>query len=154
MFECSDGYPTFLAFKMKSFLSAYWQNLINLTYRVNPKLLLPDLPRGLELDLLDGKAHVSLVAFAFLDTRVKGCKIPFHINFPEVNLRYYVNCKGKRGVVFLREYVPRYCIALIADKQYAFLSRRASGLGNLSDSEIQTQPGFRLTFWDKMEIFE
>lgn len=118
MFGCSDGYPPFLAFKMKSFLSAYWQNLINLTYRVNPKLLLPDLPRGLELDLLDGKTHVSLVAFEFIDTRVKGFKVPFHTNFAEINLRYYANYKGKHGVVFLREYVPRYCIALVADKLY------------------------------------
>ncbi len=92
--------------------------MLNLTYRVNPQLLLPDLPKGLELDLLGHTAHVSLVAFEFIDTRVKGFKVPFHINFPEVNLRYYANYKGKRGVVFLREFVPRYCIALIADELY------------------------------------
>ncbi len=103
---------------MTPFLTAEWRNLINLTYSVHPDLLISELPDGLELDSLNGKAHISFVAFEFVDTRVKGFKVPFHSNFPEVNLRYYVNCKGKRGVVFLREYVPRYCIALVADKLY------------------------------------
>jgi hypothetical protein len=103
---------------MTPFLTAKWKNLINITYSIDPGLLISDLPKGLNLDLLNGKAHVSLVAFEFVDTKVKDFKIPFHIDFPEINLRYYANYKGKRGVVFLREFVPRYCIALVADKLY------------------------------------
>lgn len=103
---------------MKTFLSAEWRDLVNLTYEVPPELLTPYLPQGLELDLYDGKAHASLVAFDFLNTKVKGVKVPFHVNFPEVNLRFYAHYKGRRGVVFIKEYVPKHCIALIANRFY------------------------------------
>jgi uncharacterized protein len=103
---------------MKTFLSAEWRNLLNLTYEVPVAALSDILPPGLEIDLLDHKAHVSLVAFDFLHTKVKGIQVPFHTNFPEVNLRYYVRYKGRRGVVFIREFVPKHCIALIANRVY------------------------------------
>lgn len=108
---------------MRPFLTAEWKNLILLTYAVEPKLLEPHLPNGLELDIYKGKAFVSFVAFEFLNTRVKGIPIPFHINFPEVNLRFYVrhkpkDKKEKRGVVFIKELVPKKMIALVANKVY------------------------------------
>jgi uncharacterized protein YqjF (DUF2071 family) len=103
---------------MKVFLSAEWRNLINLTYRVPAEKLEPLLPKGVELDLYEGHAHLSLVAFDFVNTRVKGVKIPFHVDFPEVNLRYYVRAGGHRGVVFIRELVPKHCIAFVAQRFY------------------------------------
>ncbi|MBX7151425.1 DUF2071 domain-containing protein [bacterium] len=103
---------------MSVFLTAQWLRLINITYAVSPEILKPHLPSGLELDLRDGKAFVSFVAFDFADTRVLSFKIPYHVNFPEVNLRYYANYKGRRGVVFLREFVPRFWIAFVADRIY------------------------------------
>lgn len=103
---------------MKTFLTATWRNLLNLSYAVPDELLLPHLPKGLELDRYQGQAHVSLVAFDFLQTRVRGIKVPFHVNFPEVNLRFYVHYNGQRGVVFIREFVPKHCIALIANRVY------------------------------------
>jgi uncharacterized protein YqjF (DUF2071 family) len=103
---------------MKVFLSADWRNLVNLTYRVPPEILEAYVPPGLELDLMDGHAHVSLVAFDFLNTRVKGFKVPFHTDFPEINLRFYVRHAGRLGVCFLQEFVPKHCIALIANKVY------------------------------------
>lgn len=108
---------------MKPFLTAEWQRLILLTYDVEPYLLEEYLPKGLELDLYKGRAFVSLVAFDFLDTRVKGLKIPFHVDFPEVNLRFYVRQKMddgtfRRGVVFIKEFVPKPCIAGVANRFY------------------------------------
>lgn len=109
---------------MRPFLTAEWKNLILLTYAVDPTVLEPYLPKGLELDLYKGKAFVSFVAFEFLNTKVKGIPIPFHINFPEVNLRFYVRHKHKetgeerRGVVFIKELVPKFMIALVANKIY------------------------------------
>lgn len=100
------------------FLSAYWTNLLNLTYKVPPHLLESHVPPGVELDVQDGNAFASLVAFEFLNTKVKGLKIPFHINFPEINLRFYVKHQGKRGVVFIKELVPKFCIALVARRIY------------------------------------
>lgn len=108
---------------MKPFITAKWQRLILLTYDVEPFLLEDYLPKGLELDLYKGRTFVSFAAFDFLDTRVKGVKIPFHVDFPEINLRFYVkqrlkNGEVRRGVIFIKEFVPRPCIAAVANRFY------------------------------------
>lgn len=102
----------------KLFLSARWENLLLVTYKVSPEMIAEYIPRGLEPDTINGNAFVSLVAFDFLDTKVKGMKIPFHVNFPEINLRAYVKNKDKRGVIFIREFVPRFFISFIANTLY------------------------------------
>lgn len=104
----------------KVFLTARWEHLILITYAVPHEKLLPHIPKGLKPDILDGKCFASLVAFDFKDTKVKGMKVPFHINFPEINLRFYVQREdtGERGVVFIRELVPKYMIELIANVVY------------------------------------
>jgi uncharacterized protein YqjF (DUF2071 family) len=85
-------------------------------YAVDEKLLESYKPFGTEIDLWNGTCYISLVGFMFYNTRVYGIKIPFHINFEEVNLRFYVRRKyeneWKSGVVFIKEIVPRRLIAL------------------------------------------
>jgi len=104
------------------FLAAEWKSLLMLNYEVDQQLLLPHVPWGCELDLFQGRCYVSLVGFQFLDTRVKGCRFPFHVNFIEVNLRFYVrrlvDGQWRRGVVFIREIVPRRMITWIANGLY------------------------------------
>jgi len=104
----------------RTFLTARWQDLIIITWPVDDTLLLPRLPRGLELDRWGDRACVSLVAFDFRDCRVKGIAFPGLVNFPEVNLRFYVREKatGRRGVVFIREFVPSHLIATVARVVY------------------------------------
>jgi uncharacterized protein YqjF (DUF2071 family) len=100
------------------FLKANWRNLAMLNYEVDPSLLLKFTPAGTEIDRWSGKVFVSLVGFRFLNTKVFGISIPFHRNFDEVNLRFYVRRrKGnetRRGVVFIKEIVPRWAIAAVA----------------------------------------
>lgn len=100
------------------FLTAEWRNLINITYKTDVNVLKPFLPEGLEPDTKDKSAFISLVAFQFLETKVKGIRIPFHVNFPEINLRFYVRNKNSRGVVFIKEFVPKFMVSLIANKLY------------------------------------
>jgi uncharacterized protein len=104
------------------FLKAQWKNLLMLNYTVDPDILKPYLPPGTTLDLWQGKTLVSMVGFMFLDTSVLGVKWPFHINFEEVNLRFYVKHfdgkEWKRGAVFISEIVPKQMIALIANSLY------------------------------------
>jgi hypothetical protein len=106
----------------KSFLRAEWRNLAMLNFEVEPSLLAAFIPHGTELDDWSGKHFVSLVGFRFLNTRVCGLFIPFHRNFDEVNLRFYVrrHCAGetRRGVAFIREIVPRWAIAAVARNLY------------------------------------
>src|SRR5216117_1464383 len=98
----------------KRFLTAEWKNLVMLNYSVNASLLEPLVPAGTELDMFEGKTYVSLVGFEFNRTRVLGFAVPFHQNFEEVNLRFYVRRGSKRGVVFIRELVPLFMVAAIA----------------------------------------
>jgi len=105
-----------------SFLNAQWRKLIMINYAVDPQILMPYLPPKTELDFFEGKAYVSVVGFMFVDTKMLGMKIPFHINFEEVNLRFYVKHKAKdgwrRGVVFIKEIVPKLAISTIANLIY------------------------------------
>lgn len=106
----------------RTFLKAKWINLLMLNYEVDPDILKPYLPAYTELDLWQGKALVSMVGFLFNDTKVLGVKWPLHVNFEEVNLRFYVRHfdgkEWKRGAVFVSEIVPKRLIALIANNLY------------------------------------
>jgi uncharacterized protein YqjF (DUF2071 family) len=106
-----------------TFLTAEWRKLIMAQYAVDPATLAPWLPPGLELDFYKGRCYVSLVGFLFDQVRVKGLRIPFHTRFEEVNLRFYVrriepDGTQKRGVVFIREFVPKTAITIIANTLY------------------------------------
>lgn len=104
------------------FLKAEWRKLAMANYIVDPKVFEPYLPYKTELDLWNGNCYVSLVGFMFKNTRVLGLKFPFHVNFEEVNLRFYVKYKHhnewRRGVVFIKEIVPRMAITLVANTLY------------------------------------
>ena len=104
------------------FLKAQWKNLLMLNYEVDPDVIKPYIPAGTILDLWQGKALVSMVGFLFLNTKVLGIKWPFHVNFEEVNLRFYVKHfdgeNWKRGAVFISEIVPKILITIIANALY------------------------------------
>src|SRR5258708_10839930 len=117
------GTTPIAAGKERAFLTAEWRYLVMLNYEVDPVLLAPCVPVGTELDPFDGKAFVSLVGFRFLNTKILGIPVPFHRNFDEVNLRFYVRrCVDgvvKRGVVFIRDIVHRRAIAAVAPLAYS-----------------------------------
>jgi len=104
------------------FLKAEWRKLAMANYAVDPKLLADYLPAKTELDFWSGTCYVSLVGFMFLNTRLKGIPIPFHSNFEEVNLRFYVRYQDhgewKRGVVFVKEIVPKPALTFVANTIY------------------------------------
>ena len=89
-----------------------------LNYRVDPRLLIPLTPSGVELDFFQSETYVSIVGLLFLDTQVLTIAFPFHRNFEEVNLRFYVRRRSadtwRRGVCFVCEIVPKKAVALLA----------------------------------------
>jgi uncharacterized protein YqjF (DUF2071 family) len=122
----------------RAFLTAEWRYLVMLNYDVDPAVLEPLVPAGTTLDRLAGRALVSIVGFRFLRTRVLGVPIPFHRDFDEVNLRFYVRRETadgevRRGVTFVRELVPRAAIALVArvayDEPYRAVAMRSVAPG-------------------------
>jgi uncharacterized protein len=106
----------------RPFLSAEWRNLVLLNYEVDPRILKPYLPAGTELDFFAGRTYISIVGFQFLSVRLFGLRIPYHTNFEEVNLRFYVRRHTeegwRRGVVFIRELAPRWAVATAARLLY------------------------------------
>lgn len=102
----------------RTFLTARWGNLILANFRVPEELLRPLVPPNCELDRRDGACWASLVGFQFLGTRVLGVGWPGFRDFPEWNLRFYVSHEGRRGVCFVREFVPQRTVATIARVLY------------------------------------
>jgi uncharacterized protein YqjF (DUF2071 family) len=118
-----SNHPNHVGVDDRTFLTAEWQHLAMLNYDVDASLLLPLVPAGTELDRWKGNVFVSLVGFLFLKTRLFGfMPMPMHSNFEEVNLRFYVRrqmgSKARRGVVFIKEMVPRRAIAFLARTFY------------------------------------
>jgi len=105
-----------------SFLTAEWNDLAIINYEIYPKIVKNYIPIGTELDLWNNKCYISLIGFMFEDVKIVGLKIPFHTNFEEVNLRFYVkrleNGIWKRGVVFIKEIVPKHAISIVANTLY------------------------------------
>jgi len=105
------------------FLSAEWRDLVMLNYEVDRKVLNDYVPPGTVMDSFDGRTYASLVGFQFRRTKLFGSfPIPFHADFEEVNLRFYVRRKegneDRRGVVFIAEIVPKRAVAQIARLAY------------------------------------
>ena len=102
----------------RPFLTAEWRNLVMLNFEIDPAVLEPFVPSGVELDYWEGATFASIVGFQFLNTRLAGLSIPYHQVFEEVNLRFYVRRKTaegwRRGVTFVRELAPKRMVALVA----------------------------------------
>lgn len=101
-----------------------------LNFEIKPGVLTPFVPDGTEIDFWNGKTFVSIVGFRFLRTKVLGVPIPFHRDFDEINLRFYVRRQAadgwRRGVVFIKEIVPRWMVACVARTVYGenYVTRR------------------------------
>jgi uncharacterized protein len=95
-----------------------WRSLVFLNYAVEALRLRPFLPPSLELDLWEGKPWISLVGLTFKHTKVLGIPVPFEQDYEQINLRFYVKRRiegrVRRGVVFLREIVPKPFLAMSA----------------------------------------
>ena len=121
----------------RPFLTAQWRNLIMFTYAVNPARLIDRVPPGTTLDSWHGRTLVSIIAFQFLNTKVLGAPVPFHQDFEEVNLRFYVRRLAddgvRPGVVFIRELVPRPIVGgmarLLYREPYLVLPMRSKVMG-------------------------
>ena len=108
--------------KQPIFLTTEWCHLAMLNYEIDPAVLEPYVPKGTKLDTWNGKHYISIVGLMFVDTRLYGVSVPFHRDFEEINLRFYVRYETageiRRGVVFVKEIVPKPAITLVARAFY------------------------------------
>jgi uncharacterized protein YqjF (DUF2071 family) len=142
----------------KKFLTAEWRKLIMANYCVDPAILVSYLPANTELDTWNSKCYVSLVGFMFLKTKVMGLSIPFHSNFPEVNLRFYVRYKEKekwkRGVVFVNEIVSKPALSFVANKLFneRYLTMPMKNQWSNGNNEISVRYAWKAGKWNSLEV--
>jgi uncharacterized protein len=130
------------------FLTAEWKHIVMLNYEIEPRILQPLVPSGTELDTWNGKTLISVVGFLFLNTKVFHIPIPFHRNFEEVNLHFYVhriaNGEQRRAVVFIKELVPRFAISatarLVYNEKYSSLPMDHSVDHTIGNFEYRWKP--------------
>jgi uncharacterized protein len=142
-----------------TFLTAEWRKLAMINYAIDPEILKPYVPAHTELDLWNDTCYVSLIGFMFMNTKVLGIKVPFHVNFEEVNLRFYVRYKDnnewKRGVVFIKEIVPKPALSLVANllygEHYATTPMKHSWLQE-ADKQIINYSWKLKSEWQSMQV--
>ena len=88
-------------------------DLLMLNYAAAPEVLQPFVPAGTELDLLEGSAFVSVVAFRGVNLRAY--RLPLKREVRQINVRFYVRREEagalRRGAVFLKELVSSRRVA-------------------------------------------
>jgi uncharacterized protein YqjF (DUF2071 family) len=140
------------------FLTAEWRKLILANYAVDKELLLKYLPPFTELDDWQGQYFISLVGFMFVNTKLRGYGVPFHGNFEEVNLRIYVKYNDgaalKRGVVFIKEIVPKPAITFIANAIYGekYQTLRMRHHWRVEDDQLKVSYAWKNRSWHDMNV--
>lgn len=143
---------------MSAFLKAEWRNLVMANYVVDPALLSDYLPAYTEIDRWNDRCYISLVGFMFVNTRVLCIKIPFHINFEEVNLRFYVRHQSegewKRGVVFIKEIVPRSALTFIANTLYHehYETMPMNHVWEKASGKLHVEYSWKKSKWNKFKV--
>jgi uncharacterized protein YqjF (DUF2071 family) len=141
------------------FLTAEWRKLLLLNYKVDKEVVLKYLPPFTELDDWHGKYYVSLVGFMFVNTKLRGYRIPFHGDFEEVNLRFYVKYNDggifKRGVVFIKEIVPKPAITFIANNLYGehYQTLRMKHQWKVENNELHVSYAWKNKSWHEMKVW-
>ncbi|HYG16815.1 MAG TPA: DUF2071 domain-containing protein [Bacteroidia bacterium] len=136
----------------KPFLTAEWRKLAMANYEIDPQLLRKYVPSKTELDFYNDTCYVSLVGFLFHNTKLKGIPVPLHRTFEEVNLRFYVRYKDgndwKRGVVFVKEIVPKPALTMVANwvykEKYQTLPMRRRWHSHSEGLEVEYRWGWRM----------
>lgn len=78
-----------------------WSELLFAHWAIEPEVVAKLLPKGVTLDLRDGKAWVGVVPFLMTNIAPRLCPpIPGLSRFLELNVRTYVTVDGKPGVWF------------------------------------------------------
>lgn len=142
----------------KIFLTAEWRKLAMANYAIDKSLLTKHLPYKTELDFFGDTCYVSLIGFMFLNTRMKNIGVPFHKNFPEVNLRFYVRYKDgniwKRGAVFISEVVPLPALALVANTIYGehYETMRMKHNWQINEKTISAEYKWKKGDWNTFKV--
>ena len=97
----SDSRPWPLPSNRPWVISMEWRNLLFAHWPVEAEAIRNLIPKGLELELFDGKAWIGIVPFEMTGVRPRVCpRVSYFSDFPELHVRTYVTKDGKPGVWF------------------------------------------------------
>ncbi len=136
---------------MKQFLSSTWKNTFIVTWEIEPELLIEYIPHKLGLHTQKGKTFLSFILYNFENTKVRGIKMPFHVSFAEIDLRFYIQHQQRLGVGFVQHLVPRYCVSLWAKR--IFNENYLTLPIEYSAQETETSKVVHYTFWKNKNKF-
>jgi uncharacterized protein YqjF (DUF2071 family) len=107
-----EGKARLLSRRGEPFFLAGWERALFIHFEVDAEALQRDVP--FPLDLCDGKAYVSLVAFTMRDMRFRsGGKVLSFLLKPIathrfLNVRTYVKHRNERGIFFITEWLSNW----------------------------------------------
>lgn len=143
----------------KVFLEAHWERLISANYIIDPNILKHHIPEGTELELHNGNCYISLVAFRYSGTKLKGVKVPFHQTFEEINLRIYVKRKMEDGhwrseVAFPKLFFPKRSLSLVANTIYKenYETRKMGHTWTEDSDSLQTTYSLNKGKWHELSV--
>ena len=147
----------------KKLITAKFSELVAVNFQIDPKILEPRVPRGLELDFFHDETYVSLVAMMLRDVRVWG--IPIHIatGVEKFNLRFYVRRRLgdeiRRGSCFIKDYVSSGSAAWILGSLYKSdfhkmkMKHDNSGFDGLADSVPSADYSWKVNDnWNRLRV--
>jgi len=94
-----------------------WNDVLFLHWQIPYAIIRPLVPQELDIDNIEGKCYISLVAFTM--QKIRPAYLPslsWISNFHEINVRTYVEKDGKKGVYFLNIEAEKELSVLIAKK--------------------------------------
>lgn len=127
-----------------------WNDAIFLHWKVDLALLRKLVHKDIEIDLFEGEAWVSLVAFDMENIKLKKFPaFPPVSNFHEINIRTYVKHEHKTGVYFLSleasKKLSTYIAKTISELPYRY-SKMSREENYYKSANIQYQDRFELNF--------
>ncbi|NDD58714.1 MAG: DUF393 domain-containing protein [Chlamydiae bacterium] len=81
-------------------LSMVWEDLMFINFSMDPQQLQKMLPKGMDLDLFEDKAYITIAPLTMKGFAFKKLSTFFNPSFYECNLRTYVRVNEKVGVYF------------------------------------------------------
>jgi uncharacterized protein len=96
-----------------------WYDLLFAHWAIAPEALRPLVPPPLELDVRDGRAWLGITPFRVGGLRSRGTPpLPWLSHFPELNVRTYVNFRGRPGIYFFSLDAARVAAVIAARRGY------------------------------------
>ena len=117
-----------------------WMELTFLHWAVDPSLVAPLMPKGVQPDVFGGVTYVALVPFSMRRIGLFGAPaVPYFGSFLETNVRLYgVDEQGRRGVVFCSLEASRLVTVAV--------TRVATGLNYLWAKMAMERDGDRVSY--------